>query len=216
MTAQRRKYPRTPHLPWSEGATSDDITLDLASCFEGREVVVTEKMDGENTTMYTDYIHARSLDSKHHPSRNWVKQLHGRIGYNIPEGWRICGENMYAQHSIIYDDLESYFYLFSVWNEENECLDWNETIEWAELLQLPVPPVLYQGPWDEALIENLSFNPEICEGYVVRTVAGFAYTDFQKHLAKVVRANHVQTDEHWMHRPVIPNQLRDTTEAIAS
>lgn len=36
-------------------------------------VVITEKMDGENTTLYRDGLHARSLDSRHHPSRNWVK-----------------------------------------------------------------------------------------------------------------------------------------------
>ena len=88
----------------------------------GREVVVTEKLDGENTTMYTDYIHARSLDSHHHPSRDWVKQLHGEIGYKIPVGWRVCGENMYARHSIVYYDLTTYFYGFSIWDETNTAL----------------------------------------------------------------------------------------------
>ena len=41
------KYPRTWHLPWSEGKTKDDRTLSDCKQFEGREVVVTEKMDGE-------------------------------------------------------------------------------------------------------------------------------------------------------------------------
>jgi len=45
----------------------------------GREVVVTEKMDGENTTMYCDNIHARSIDGRHHPSRDWVKMTVGEI-----------------------------------------------------------------------------------------------------------------------------------------
>jgi len=42
------KYPRTPHLPWSEGASEDDIQLINAEMFEGKNVVVTEKLDGEN------------------------------------------------------------------------------------------------------------------------------------------------------------------------
>lgn len=107
----RYKYPRTLHLPWSESVQSDDKMVSSCQHFEGKEVVVTEKMDGENTSIYCDGIHARSLDSRHHPSRSWVKGLQARIGWQIPEGWRLCGENVYAVHSIRYDDLESYFSL---------------------------------------------------------------------------------------------------------
>jgi hypothetical protein len=59
----RIKYPRTPHLPWSPGATSDDIYQGNTSYFENKVVVVTEKMDGENTSIYRDFVHARSIDS---------------------------------------------------------------------------------------------------------------------------------------------------------
>jgi RNA ligase len=94
------KYPRTYHLPWSEGIQDDDRTLESLDAFAGRRVVVTEKMDGENTSLYRDHLHARSLDGRHHPSRNWVKQFWSRLRADIPEGWRICGENLYARHSI--------------------------------------------------------------------------------------------------------------------
>lgn len=87
----RCKYPRTPHLPWSPGVSDDDILLNTASFFENKQVVVTEKMDGENTTVYRDFIHARSIDSRFHPSRTWVKAMQAQIGYQIPDGWRICG-----------------------------------------------------------------------------------------------------------------------------
>jgi hypothetical protein len=79
------KYPRTPHLPWSPGASADDIGLENLESFRGRQIVVTEKMDGENTTLYRDHLHARSLDGRHHPSRDWVKGLHGRVGHRIPQ-----------------------------------------------------------------------------------------------------------------------------------
>ena len=37
------------------------------------------------------------------------------------------------------------------------------------------------------------------EGYVVRTVEGFKRSHFKNHVAKFVRANHVQTDAvHWL------------------
>ena len=51
------KYPRTYHLPWSHGRTKDDRGFDDMSSFIGKEVVVTIKMDGEQTTMYKDHIH---------------------------------------------------------------------------------------------------------------------------------------------------------------
>ena len=55
----RTHYPRTPHLPWSPGATPDDVRAGDPGALRGREVVVTEKLDGENTTLYRDGMHAR-------------------------------------------------------------------------------------------------------------------------------------------------------------
>jgi len=207
--SDRYKYPRTPHLPWSPGGAKDDSYLIDTAHFEGREVVITEKMDGENTSMYRDAFHARSLDSRHHPSRDWVKALHGRICNEIPEGWRLCGENVFAKHSVGYTDLESYFYLFSVWNAENEALSWEETKEWAELLGLAPVPQMFRGEWDEAHVRSIEVDTAIQEGYVVRLTDRFAYEDFPSSLAKWVRAGHVQTDQHWMYTEITPNQLAE-------
>ncbi|MGK0291519.1 MAG: hypothetical protein ACI86H_002987 [bacterium] len=207
MDFRRYKYPRTPHLPWSPSFTSDDLHNKNLSNFEGKEVVVTEKMDGENTSMYFDYIHARSIDGRHHPSRDWVKQLHGMIAHQIPKGWRICGENVYAKYSVSYKNLKSYFYLFSIWDESNQCLSWKDTIEWADLLGLEIPTIFYQGIWNQKKIKSIQVNSQDCEGYVVRVAYSFLYQDFQNSTAKWVRPNHVQTDKHWMHSEITPNQL---------
>jgi hypothetical protein len=207
MSACRSKYPRTPHLPWSPGASPDDLLLDSLDCFSGREVVITEKLDGENTTLYSEGLHARSIDSRHHPSRDWVKSLHGSIRHLIPAGFRVCGENLYARHSIAYEGLRSYFYVFSIWNQDNLCLGWDETLEWSELLGLEVVPTLLRGRWDEAATRALALDSSRQEGYVVRTTAAFAYDDFGRRVAKWVRTGHVQTDEHWMFSEVVPNRL---------
>ena len=204
------KYPRTPHLPWSPGASGDDLHLTSHKNFEAQAVVVTEKLDGENTSLYRNHIHARSLDSRHHPSRDWVKALHGNIKHLIPEGWRVCGENVYAKHSVYYANLTSYFYVFSVWDEDNTCLAWDDTLVWAAKLGLEPVPVLYEGNWDELPIKTLPLNLEKQEGYVVRKRAAFPYADFSNSVAKWVRKNHVQTDQHWMHAEVIPNKLKES------
>lgn len=204
------KYPRTPHLSFSPGVNEDDIknreTLDEA--FEMDHCVLTEKMDGENTTLYPDYIHARSLDSKDHPSRHWIKGFWSNIRYQILDGYRICGENMYAKHSIFYENLPSYFLGFSMWYEDT-CLDWNETQDWFDKLGIVSVPVLYVGNGAVSKLKQILTHPNHNkrEGYVIRTSGSFNYYDLQYYVAKWVRPNHIQTDEHWMSQPVVPNKL---------
>ena len=206
------KYPRTSHLPWSSCVSEDDRVIKSLDFFEGKRVIVTEKLDGENTTLYTNYYHARSVDSKNHPSRNWAKSLHSKFAHDIPEGWRLCCENLYAQHSIAYTGLESYLYGISVWNEKNVCLSWDATLFWFELFELPAVPVIYDGIWDEKLIKGLYDEKkdwETKEGYVVRVADEFGYGEFRKAVAKYVRAKHVQTTKHWMSgQPIVVNQLK--------
>src|SRR5690349_14251690 len=132
----RVHYPRTAHLPWSPGVSSNDLRAGGVSGLVGREVVVTEKLDGENTTLYSDGLHARSLDSAHHPSRAWVKRLQARVGGAIPAGWRVCGENLFARHSIAYEELRSWFYGFSVWDGDR-CLGWDETVRFLRRIGVP-------------------------------------------------------------------------------
>ncbi len=205
------KYPRSMHMPWSENIHDDDRVIQSMSAFEGQRVILTRKMDGECTTMYQDHFHARSLDSLHHPSRNWAKNFWGQIQGDIPEYWRLCGENLYAEHSIHYEDLESYFLGFSMWDDRNECLSWDETMTWFDLLGVTPVEVVYDGIYDEKAIRDICLGMDWArdEGFVLRTAAGFKYGEFRHRLAKFVRKDHVQTTKHhWAFQQVVPNQLR--------
>lgn len=200
------------HLPWSPGLQNDDRLIQSLDGFEGKRVIVTEKFDGENATLYPDHYHARSLDSRHHPSRDWIKAFHASIKQDIPEGYRICGENMYAKHSIFYDQLPSYFLGFSIWDQYNNCIPWDETVELFELIGIEPVTVLYDGSW-EVFRDGHEFMDQIVadfgkEGYVVRIADQFAGFDFKRYVAKYVRKDHIQTDEHWMQSELIPNVLR--------
>lgn len=214
-----KKYPRTYHLNFSEAIHSDDKIIKSLDAFNNKEIIITEKLDGENTTLYQDGFHARSLDSQHNFTRNWIKQLHSLIGYQIPEGWRLCGENVNYFHSIPYNDLESYFYLFSIWNEKNERLHWDEIVEFANNLDLAMPDVFYRGKYDMDYIKNLAknFDTKNKEGFVITTVEGFHYEKFSQHVTKWVRKDHVQPNldgkvEHWL-KNTRPNQLKDPLSA---
>lgn len=203
------KYPRTYHLPSSAGATSDDKVLNTIEHFIGKQVVITEKMDGENTTLYSGKYHARSIDSRYHTSRSWVAQFHSSIAHNIPTNWRVCGENVYAKHSLLYTNLPSYFLGFSIWDENNVCLDWNSTLEYFTMLGITPVNTLYAGVFDNSVVDTLvsTIDTSITEGFVVRLAESFAYDDFKMSVGKWVRANHVQTDKHWRTSKIIENQL---------
>jgi hypothetical protein len=203
------KYPSTPHVPWSESVTEDDFILRAFDKFEGQRVIVSEKMDGESCTMYNDHIHARSIDSKYHPSRTWVKSFWAGIKDKLKDDMRICGENLYAKHSISYDSLPSYFLGFSIW-QGTRCLDWNTTLSLFRELGITPVPVIYDGIFDLNKMKNLTkFDRNKQEGYVIRVARSFTIAEFPECMAKYVRKNHVQTSDHWMHSEVVPNKLKD-------
>ena len=73
------KYPRTYHLPYSPGATKDDKKrsvkngINWFSYYKGKEIVITEKLDGENTCFTRQDVYARSHGA---PTRSpWSRNL---------------------------------------------------------------------------------------------------------------------------------------------
>lgn len=131
------------------------------------------------------------------------------ICWQIPEGWRVCGENMYALHSIAYTNLPSYFLMFGIWDSNNVCQSWDDTLLYAGVLGLETVPVMWRGMWDEKFIRLLAdtFDTTKQEGYIVRVADAFPYGAFRKSIAKYVRKGHVQTTHNWKQRAVIKNGL---------
>jgi len=84
-------------------------------------------------------------------------------------------------------------------------------VEWSQLLGLNLVRVLFLGgPWSKDEIqkqyEEISKMREI-EGYVVRTLDGFSYSQFRKNVGKFVRAQHVRTSHHWKFERIEKNLL---------
>lgn len=206
---ERVKYPRTYHLPYSKGYTSDDKVLTSDNQFHTMDAVVTEKMDGENTTIYKDFYHARSLDSSHRDYHSWLLGYMKGFQYTIPEGYRICGEYLYARHSIAYMYLPSYFMVFSIWDDENNCLSWDDTELFCKERNLITVPVLYRGIYKTDIIKQIAEDVvrRGSEGIVVRNSAAFTYDSFSENVAKYVREHHVQTDKHWSSGKIEKNKL---------
>ncbi|MDP0929526.1 RNA ligase family protein [Paracoccus onubensis] len=206
-----KKYGRTFHLPISPGATSDDKIMSSLDGLMVEDLVVTEKMDGENTTIHAGGSHARSPDSRYHPSRDWIKAFAAGISPYLAEDERIVGENLYARHSVAYDALPSYFLGFA-WIMEDEIQTWDLTLARFGKLGIQPVPTLYRRPYRQGLFnglaEALDFSRQ--EGFVARITDSFAETEMPRRVGKYVREGHVQSETHWMKAELIPNRLAET------
>lgn len=203
-----KKYPRTYHLPTSPGGTSDDKRMVSIDGLMVADVVVTEKMDGENTTIYRGGTHARSLDSRHHPSRDWLKAFASGVSMQLSDDERIVGEYLFARHSVSYDRLPSYFLGFA-WIVGEEVQSWDGTIaRFGGLGILPVPQ-LYRGPCRPRLLDELAATLDLRrqEGFVIRVAGAFPVSEIPIRMGKYVREGHVQSETHWMKMDVVRNGL---------
>lgn len=200
------KYNRTYHLPFSPGTTNDDRISNSVESLLGIDIVITEKLDGENTGMIRDGVFARSHAA--FTTSAWsreVRQLHNLIKSSIDSDVFIFGENMEGIHSIEYSKLDSYFYMFGV-RDNNIWIPWESVEEYSYLLDVPTVPVLYKGVINTSkelkdIVESLVSQPSELggkrEGIVIRNSNMFHNDDFSDNVMKWVRKGHVQTDEHW-------------------
>jgi hypothetical protein len=100
---------------------------------------------------------------------------------------------------------------------EPEWLSWEEVEMWAEDIGVPTAPVLFKGQVEsekelKQLVDSFMNQPSMCggirEGVVVRLAEKFLDKDFSTSVMKCVRANHVQTTEHWKDQEIIKNKLK--------
>lgn len=201
------KYNRTYHLPWSPGSTNDDRISDNVESLLGTEIVITEKLDGENCGMTDEGVYARSHATfTTSPWSREVRQLHKlSVEDELGDGVFLFGENMEGIHSIEYTNLTSYFYIFGI-RDNDIWIPWEKVEEYSYLLDIPTVPVLFKGIVNSAkelqqIVEDLVSKPSELggqrEGIVVRTAGMFHNDDFADNVMKWVRKGHVQTDVHW-------------------
>jgi hypothetical protein len=217
--SQSRKYSRTYHYPFSPGTTSDDRINHQywEQITQIDELVHTEKLDGENTCLNQYGVFARShVAPTRHPWAAYLRERWQLIRDDLGE-LEIFGENLYAVHSIEYEELEAHFFVFAI-REGDRWLSWEEVTFYAALLDFPTVPML-EGPvaecretFEAEILERVedpgtfgsrdahTGEPCTMEGIVTRNAAGFATDAFRANVFKYVRANHVHTDEHWTRR----------------
>ena len=208
MNNTPHKYCRTFHWPASETVHADDSLSKHANAFIGREIIITEKLDGGNTCLYNGEVYARSTGMPSHDG--WMAMVRKHHAWKTHQFPNIAfyGEDLYGVHSVSYDaipEAETY-YLFAV-RVGNTFLAWQDVETYAKDLNVKTVPVIFRGVMES--IDTLTtfmqeqrklpsvLGPER-EGFVIRHPESFQARDFEKHVVKYVRANHVQTeDKHW-------------------
>lgn len=137
-----RKYCRSLHAQISLGTTSDDRFMPngyVQSFAQKEGLVLTEKLDGQNNCFSKNGVFARSHASPtEHPWDQPMRERWNLIKNDLKD-LEIFGENMYGVHSIAYQHLESFFYVFAV-REQDRWLSWEEVQFYAAMLDFPVVP----------------------------------------------------------------------------
>ncbi len=139
-----KKYARSLHARISLGTTSDDRFMPkgyLSAFATLPELVVTEKLDGQNNCLSKHGVFARSHAALSQlpwdrPLQERWQRIKGDLG-----DLELFGENMFGLHSIGYRGLESYFYLFAV-RERGRWLSWEEVELTAAMFDFPTVPVI--------------------------------------------------------------------------
>lgn len=213
------KMPSMKHVPWSEEQVRPNKVLDretASDMFNDKTNIVLEKMDGAQVCLTKQEVYARSHGHKAHGKQfDMLKKQHReQYIHAIPSGYAVFGEWLYAQHSIEYTDLPSYFLVFGFYDVENRRWEsWQATKALSYKCgfdHVPEITTVTKGNMYDDQPEGESRYGDTLEGYVIRNRRSFQIDDLTENMAKCVRENHVQTGEfHWQTGTITTNQRRE-------
>lgn len=234
------KYPRTPHLSGSKG-TDDDKHLGASESgdfLNDPSLIVEEKLDGTNVGVHFTaegrlmmQCRGHEITEGMHPQydlfKQWVAVKRAVLEDMLSDRFILFGEWLYARHSIHYRSLSHYFFEFDIYDKEAErFLDLETRLALIDGKGIETVPVIHQGVIDAEqltrLIGRSAFdawfdNPltgrpdDRMEGVYLRTERD----GFVTGRAKLVRPEFIEKikqSEHWQHRELVPNLLRDGVE----
>lgn len=205
---QPPKYPSTGHWQWSPTVHRDDSYHPDPQHFVNRSLIITEKVDGGNTCLHGGDAYARSVDlPSSHGSFAMVKKHHAWKSNYWDRDIFVYGEDIYGIHSLEYDAVleKTTFRIFAI-RKGDHFLAWEDVVAFSAAEDMLTVPVVHSGIFtsveeirlflDDSMKVPSAYGGER-EGFVMRVAKGFDAKDFGINVCKYVRANHVQTDEHW-------------------
>jgi len=206
--AELPKYPSTGHWPHSLTVHRDDTYHRNAEHFVGKEVVITEKLDGGNTSLHNGEVYARSTVGVSHAGWMGMVRKHHAWKTSGMTRYMIYGEDIAAFHSLPYSVPEDQTYhVFAIRDlVYMDWLSWDDVVATAAQYNLTTAPLLFRGTFEsvDAIQQWFTANLKLPsafgnekEGFVMRIADAFHVSSFSDNVCKFVRPKHVQTDQHW-------------------
>lgn len=204
-------YPRIAHLVQGLGTPDDRV---LPSTVSGdlldSEVIVEEKLDGANVSIWVDDDGrlscatragpgARDRAGQLGPLRAWLAANDARLRDMLGDWPVVYAEWLLLAHSVSYDRLPSYLVVLDLWDPDEGFADVEDRDELSDRVNVPHPPRLWRGvPRSverlEHLITRSAWGAEPSEGVIVRRVGAG-----EPRMAKLLRPGFLHLgDEHWM------------------
>ena len=228
------KFPRTAHV-YSERRYREDLQLselETKDLFEN-ELIIQEKVDGANLGLYMKdgeiYAINRNTPIDYSITRNdqfkklgkWINNNYVDLSSILEDNKMLFGEWLYAEHSVRYDNLPSYFLSFDIFDlNEEKFVSQTKLEDILEDTDISYNPVLYKGrinsisDLDNLMVQS-QFGPEKMEGLYLRV-------DDENHLVKrnkYVGAHFIQAieeDGHWKNKGMKINKSNNVLESYWS
>jgi RNA ligase len=225
-TPDLHKFPRTPHLAGSRlQPGDDDVGLIPFDDIANRLCVVSEKVDGANSAISFDEDGSLRLQSRGHfltggPRERqfnlfhaWASTHQVQLRARLSSRYVLYGEWMYAKQTIYYDALPHYFLAFDdLDTQEGSYLSTQRREDLLTGPPLASVPLLSRGtirsPEDLHALLGPSRDRMMMEGLYIKVEDTDHVLARYKYVRPTFRAT-IQSGDHWLNRPIIPNRLLD-------
>lgn len=153
------RYPRTVHIQGSRKSGDDFELTDLSfeEALSGKHVVYEIKIDGSNCGISFEdnrmILQSRGHELRGGPRekeflqfRMWANRFQHDLFDVLGNRYIMYGENMYAKHTVFYDNLPHYIFEFDVFDKEKQLfLSTKARSKLLEGLSYQAVPVVYEG-----------------------------------------------------------------------
>jgi ATP-dependent RNA circularization protein (DNA/RNA ligase family) len=220
------RFPHTPHVAWlGEGSPRDDKVLSPAeaTALLRENVVVEEKLDGANLGISVGHDGNLRLQNRGQYltapwsgqfSRlsSWLPLHESALAEALGNHLILFGEWCTARHSIEYNSLSDWFFVFDVYDRQQGRF-WSTARrnELTKRLGLSTVPTIFAGVTKVEQLKQLvfqeqsRFGPGPLEGVVIRKES----PDWLEERAKLVHPDFTQAiTEHWTRRGIVWNRLK--------
>jgi len=213
------KYPKICHLPGSKMSREDKRLGEVELAALVGPVHISEKVDGAVVCIGMKN-NIPQLFKRSGPVRMgehvqfkefklWVYSNMGRI-LLIPDSWRIYGEWLSIQHTVVYDELPDFFLAYDILTPDGFLSKYTSEklfLRWG--FSIPVAYDIQLSEIEKFASTTLSAysTTDIMEGVVVRNDGIVPLAPERIVRGKWVRENFIQ-GEHWSKGQPISNQLR--------